>query len=377
MTTAEHMRVLVLIKSLGPGGAERLVEEFARGSRALSIDVEVVSLLDQKRHLIPNIEAAGVPVRCLGVTRLRDLRWVTGLVHEVRRMRPHVIHVHSPALAPFVRVAARLGVFGRRRPAVVYTEHNEWSVYRWQTRWANALTQRLDDTTITVSDGVRDSIRPAALRRRAITIRHGINVADVRINTGERDRLRRELGISDDEVVVVTVANFRPVKNYPMLLRACKIATQQVEHLRFVVVGQGPGAPEVHALHDALELGDRMLLLGYRPDATTVMAASDVFTLSSHAEGLPVALMEALALGLPVVATDVGGIAETIDESSGVLVPAGDAEALARALIAVSTDRQHLARLQAGARLLGDRFDARHSMEQLAAIYATVAPDAT
>lgn len=366
------MRVLLLIKSLGPGGAERLVVESARGAREQSIDVEVVSLLDRKRHLIPDLESAGVPVRCLSVTQLRDLRWVTEFVGHVRRTRPDVIHVHSPALAPLVRVASRLGFLGRPRPAVVYTEHNEWSVYRWQTRWANALTQWLDDATIAVSDGVCNSIRPGTLRRRAITIRHGIDVAAVRATSDDRQRVRAELGLADSDIAVVTVANYRPVKNYPMLLRACSIATKQVRNLRFVVVGQGPGAPAVHALHEELGLGDRMLLLGYRPDATRVMAACDIFTLSSDTEGLPVALMEALALGLPVVATSVGGVAETVNSSSGVLVPAGDAQALAQALVDVSSNRERLARLQAGAQLLGDRFDSRRSIDQLADIYTTV-----
>lgn len=371
MTSPEPIRVLVLIKSLGPGGAERLVVEFARESRRASLETEVVSLLDQKRHLIPEIEALGVPVCCLGVTRLAQLRWMSGLVRHVRRTRPQVIHVHSPALAPFVRVAARLRIFGLRRPAVVFTTHNEWSLYRWQTRWANAATQHLDDASIAVSDVVRSSIRPSSLRRRTITVRHGIDLAGVRSQASERHRVRTELGLLESDIAVVTVANYRPVKNYPMLLRACAVAAERASNLRFVVIGQGPGAPGVHALHESLSLGPRMLLLGYRPDATTVMAACDIFTLSSDTEGLPVSLMEALALGLPVVATAVGGIAETVDDTCGVLVPPGDATALAEALLGLASDRRALATLAEGSRRAGEQFGAHRSVATLAGIYAS------
>src|SRR5690606_27997930 len=104
--------------------------------------------------------------------------------------------------------------------------------------------------------------------------------------------------------------------------------------VRFVVVGQGPLADELAAHHERLGLGRRLVLAGYRPDAVDVVAAGDVFCLASRHEGLPVALMEALALGRPVVATRVGGIPELVtDDVEGVLVPPDDADALAEAVL--------------------------------------------
>lgn len=361
--------VVAVIKGLGPGGSERLLVELAQVAAQHGIDLSVVSVLHQKQHLIPEIEAAGVAVRCLGVTRLRDLRWLVRLIGEVRRRRPDVVHVHSPALAPVVRIAARLRVLGLRRPRVISTEHNAWPTYHWATRTANALTAALDDAIITVTDEVRDSIRPKLLARHATTVRHGIDVTRTRSNAGHRSRLRTEWGVGPDEIVVVTVANYRKQKNYPVLLEACALATAQLPALRFVVVGQGPGASEVHALHERLGLGDRMLLLGYRPDAIAVMGAADIFTLSSDYEGLPVSLMEALALGLAIVCTGVGGITETVSVDSGRTVAPGNPQALADAILTVARDPALLSHLQHGAASLAEQFDVHHSAAALSAIY--------
>lgn len=362
-------RVTAVIKGLGPGGAERLLVEFAGVAAQHGVELTVVSVLRQKQHLIPDLEALGIPVHCLGVTRLRELRWIVRMIRALRSSRPSVVHIHSPALTPVVRLAAHLRLLGLRRPRLVTTEHNRWPSYHRVSRVANALTAYLDDATVAVTDEVRKSMRPRALASRATTIRHGIDIAAARAFSGRRDSLRTEWGIDQDAVVVATVANYRKQKNYPVLLEACALATARDPQLRFVVVGQGPGAREVEALHAALGLGDRMLLLGYRPDAIAVLSAADIFTLSSDYEGLPVSLMEALALGLAVVCTDVGGISETIDASNGRLVPPADPEALANALVSVASDRQLLASLRAGAAALGETFDVHRSAEELVALY--------
>jgi glycosyltransferase involved in cell wall biosynthesis len=186
--------------------------------------------------------------------------------------------------------------------------------------------------------------------------------------------VRAELGIGDDEVVVVTVANYRAQKNYPMLLRAAAATLAECPGARFVAVGQGPLATQIERDHAALALQDRFVLTGYRADATAVIAAGDVFALASDYEGLPVALMEAVALGLPVVATRVGGVAETVGPDAGLLVPPGDVQAFAAALSHLIRERDVRARLQDGARRLGNTFDARTTAGHLAAVYREVRP---
>jgi glycosyltransferase involved in cell wall biosynthesis len=362
-------RVVAVTKGLGTGGSERLLVEFARNAQDVGVEFSVVSILDQKRQLIPELERAGSRVTCVGVTALRDVRWMPRLVRAIREQRPDVVHIHSPALSAFVRCAAHVRLLGLRRPRVVTTEHNAWSTFHPLTRWSNALTTPLDDATVAVSAEVHRSIRPGRLARRLTTILHGIDLASTQSAAAERERLRGEWGVGPGEIVVATVANYRPQKNYPNLLRAAAIAAEQMPHLRFVVVGQGPGADDVHRLHAELGLGGRMLLLGYRPDAIAVIAAADIFALASDYEGLPVSLMEALALGRAVVATSVGGVAESVTDDAGRLVPPGDHAALASALVEVASDPALLARLQRGARGLSESFDVRKSAAALGHVY--------
>jgi glycosyltransferase involved in cell wall biosynthesis len=242
----------------------------------------------------------------------------------------------------------------------------------WPTRWLNAATSRLDDATIAVSGEVRDSLRgPAA--RRAVVLTHGIPLDEVRRVRSERDAVRHELGVGEDEVLVGTVANYVEKKDYPNLLEAARLVADRCANARFCAVGQGPLAEDVQALREKLELSDVVLLPGYRPDAVRVMAASDVFVLASRFEGLPVALMEALGLGLPVVATAVGGVPEAIEDGvQGRLVPPGRPDLLADALEELVADPDRRAAMAAAAVARADDFDAARAVRRIEDVYREV-----
>ena len=171
----------------------------------------------------------------------------------------------------------------------------------------------------------------------------------------------------------MTVANLRAQKNYPGLLAAARIVTDRGLPVRFAAAGQGQLEAEVHAEHARLDLGDRFELLGYRTDTTRLIASADLYVLASHHEGLPVTVMEALALGVPVVAPAVGGLPEVVDERSGILVSPDDPAALADAIERVATDPALRARLSEGARASGNRFSSRHAVAELEATYRELA----
>ena len=162
-------------------------------------------------------------------------------------------------------------------------------------------------------------------------------------------------------------------RSYPNLLAAARLLTDRGVPVRVVAVGQGPQEAETRALHASLDLGDRVLLTGRRDDAVAVMGACDAFVMASSNEGLPVAIMEALALGLPVVSTAVGGIPEAItDGVEGLLVPPRDPEALAGAITRVATDPTLRAALARGAAAAGDRYDITATVRRIEAVYAAV-----
>jgi glycosyltransferase involved in cell wall biosynthesis len=231
----------------------------------------------------------------------------------------------------------------------------------------------LDDAHVAVSRAVRDSM-PARLRQRTEVVRHGIDVRSVRARAiGTRRAARCELGIADDDLLVVTVANLRVTKGYTDLLRAATQVIGEVDRAKFVAVGQGPDEAALRALHARLGLGERFLFLGYRDDALQIMAAADVFCLASRHEGLPLALMEALALGLPVVATSVGGIPELVTHDvDAILVEPGRPEDLAHALTALARDPRRRARIAARAREHADALDAGRAVQRIEALYRGV-----
>ena len=143
---------------------------------------------------------------------------------------------------------------------------------------------------------------------------------------------------------------------------------------RFAAVGQGPLEAEIRALHGELGLGERFQLLGFRRDVHELMAAADVFCLGSAHEGLPVAVMEAFAAGLPVVATSVGGLPQQVREGrEGLLVPPADAAALADALVKVARDDNLRRGMAAAARDRATDYDVRTAVTEQERVYAELA----
>jgi glycosyltransferase involved in cell wall biosynthesis len=325
------IRVLWLTKGLGPGGAERLLVSFAQIADRKRFDLRAAYLLPWKNHLVAQLGELGVPAVCLDSRREVDPRWVHRLRSLVRARRIDVVHAHSPMVAALARPALR-ALPSRDRPVLMGTEHNVWSSHHPLTRWANLLTLPLEAATIAVSDEVRSSM-PTRLGRRAEVVIHGVDVDAIASRRRERDAARAELGVRRDELLVATVANLRANKDYPTMLAAARRLADAGQPVHFVSVGQGPLARELEAERDALGLGDRFQFLGYREDPIRVLVAADVFCLSSRFEGLPISLLEAMAAGLPVVATRVGGVPSVVtDGREGRLVPAGDPAALAAAL---------------------------------------------
>ncbi len=324
-------KVLWVIKGLGPGGAEKLLVTHARFADHERFQYSAAYFVPWKNQTVPELAEYGVESTCLGTGRDFDIRWVYRLWRYLRKGRFDVVHAHSPQPAAAVRVLVKL-LPKKRRPALVYTEHNEWGKHRRSTRWMNQHTMRWAGKAFAVSKGVAWSMKGV---EDVEVLYHGIDIEAVRA-TADRSGVREELGIPEDAYVIGTVANLRWEKGYDVLLRVARrlLVEGRGRNAWFLCVGQGPLEDELMELHDDFGLGDRFRFLGYREDATRVMSTFDVFCLASRHEGLPVALMEAAALGIAVVATDVGGVGEIV-ESRCLVAPDDDdslVDALARAL---------------------------------------------
>lgn len=358
--------VLWLAKGLGQGGMERLLVNHARVGDRDRFDYHAAYLVDRPHSVIAELEALAVPVHRLGHGSGNDPRWVLDLVRLVRRERIDIVHAHSPMPAALARLALRLT---SRRTRIVYTEHNRWDRFGTATRWANRLTFGLNDHVFAVSDDCRDTVDDR--HRSAVeSLVHGIDVDDVAAHSADRDDARDELGVAPESVVVGIVANFRKQKNYPLLLDVAARIGSAAGDVRFVSVGQGPLEAELVARRDELGLGDRFRFLGFRPDVHRVMSAFDVFCLSSDHEGLPVAVMEAKALGLPIVATSVGGIPQAVvDGRDGLIVPPRDPDAFLAAIERLAADPALRAELAAGSRESAGAYESHVAVARQEEVY--------
>jgi len=366
-----RVRVLWLTKGLGPGGTETLLAAGATAIDHEDFEYAAAYVAPEKHALVPLLEHAGVEVTCLGATARSDLRWTWRLRQLLLERPTDIVHAHAPLLAAAARIVART-LPRRARPITLSTEHNIWPAYAVPTRILNAVTYPLDVAHFAVSEEVSRSM-PDWWRRRTETLLHGIVVDAARAHGSERDSMRRALGVGADECLVVTVANYRRHKDYPTLLAAARRVRESGTPVRFAAVGQGPLEPAVIAEHARSGLGDRFILLGYRPDALDVLAAADLFVLSSRQEGLPVALMEALALGLPVIATRVGGIPEAVtDGVEGRLVPAKRPDELADAILGLVRDPERRSSMAKAAARRSTHFDVERVVRRYEDCYRTL-----
>ena len=370
-TGGRPLRILWLVKGLGPGGAERLLVAAAGHHARDEFDITCAYLLPWKQQLAPELEALGVSTVCLDVRDERDIRWSARLRRLLVAQPVDVMHLHSPYPAGIGRLVTRT-LPRRTRPRTIYTLHNTWGSFARPSRVLNGWTMPMDAADLSVSVQAHATLPPRLAARTEVLV-HGIDLDAVGA-LADREGARRELGLGSDDMVFGTVANFRAQKDYPNLLAAARALADRRVAVHFLIVGQGPLDAEVRAEHARLGLEEVVTILGERHDAVRVMSACDGFVLASRNEGLPVALMEALAIGLPVVATDVGGVSEAITTGeNGTLVPARDPIALADAIQGMVENPDRRRALANGAAASAGRFDIRRTVTRIEAIYRSVA----
>jgi glycosyltransferase involved in cell wall biosynthesis len=363
-------RVLIVIKGLGRGGAEQLLVSAVPYLDHDHHHYQFAYLLPWKDSLVADLEGAGLPVHCLDGAR--GLGWLGRLRSLIRREGIDLVHAHSPVAAAGARLVAG------SRTRIVYTEHNVWTRYHPATYAANLASFSRNDHVFAVSEMVRRSVRyPGPLRLLPMppveTLHHGLDPVAATPPAGEtpRDTVLAELGIPADVQVVGSVANFKAAKDHATLLRAAALVHRTAPKVRFVLVGQGPLEADTRRLAAELGLHEAVAFAGFRTDVQRLVGAFDVFTLASAYEGLPIALIEAMALGCPAVVTRVGGTPEVVDDGvQGLLVPPRDPAALAGGLLRLLGDHDLRVSMGLAARSRALDFDIRKAVHRMEQIYA-------
>jgi glycosyltransferase involved in cell wall biosynthesis len=328
--TQAALRILVGLESSGPGGAENMVLSLAEGLSSLGHQPLIVT--DKAGWMTERAEAAGVPVWVETQHRFRELPWALRMAWRMRRERIDIFHSHEFSMNVFGAAAAWLA----RVPHIATIHGRQYVTEAPRRIGAYRLLRRLGVPIVAVSEDLRGYLAKGfRLERGDLRLVHnGIALPNAfQVEWGRREELRQKsrtsIGLPSVGPLLVCVGNLYPVKDHASLVRVLP----ELPEAQLAIAGRGDEESNLRALAAELGVAERLHLLGLRDDVDAILAAADVFVQPSRSEGLPLAVLEAMAHGLPVVATAVGGIPEAIeDQKSGLLVPQGDSAAMARAL---------------------------------------------
>jgi L-malate glycosyltransferase len=366
MTENTRPHVVHVIDELPPDGAERLIVDVLQ-NRSQRFRYSVLCIVaggEMQREL----EAIGVPVTVLGRRRGIDPGTVPALMRWYRRNDVAVVHTHLFAADSYGRVAAWLA----RVPGRFSTRHN---VDSWKGRARKAIARtlsRLSTRVIACGEQVGRSMieREGLPADRVVVIPNGVNLR--RFDAADRTAFRRELGLADDHLLIGVLGRLHPQKGHLDLLAALEPLGETHPRFTCALVGSGELREQLAAEIERRGLARRVLLIGQRRDVPDILAALDLLVMPSRWEGLPMALLEGMALRKPVLATRVGAIPDVIENGvNGLLVDAADPRELRAALERLMTDPALRDALGDAARAtVAERFNAAHTAAAYEALYA-------
>jgi len=339
------MRILQIITGLRVGGAEAQVTSISkhlaeRGHQVLIIYLTGPNQMVPEGSSVPAI-SAGMRVGIIGV-----LRGIVSVVKTIKAFKPHVVHshmIHANLLSRFIRIVAPV-------PRLINTVHGVHESSSRLLRLGYSVTDSLASVTTFVSHQAEEAyiLQKLVSRRRAMTLHNGIDVSRYYRAGKSRTRIRESLGIKIDHTVIIAIGRLEPEKDYPNLIEAFGLIAASRQDAILIIAGDGSLRSNLESICVLHRVEEKVHFLGTRLDVPDLLNAADVYALSSSSEGFGLAVAEAMASELPVVATDCGGVGEVVG-SEGFIVKCGDSEALAaalfRALSMSGTERKALGSL--------------------------------
>lgn len=352
------MRVLMVSPTMSHGGLERLVVDMAAGLSAHGVLVGVAAPDGPLTGEIPD-SVAHFRIAAAGRSPLAVAAQLRGILHAARNFSPNLVHAHNPKMTATSAVACRLR--GAVRPVLVSTFHGVTPrEYR-----ASTLLVRSADHVVAVSEDTRVLLERAAHpSARMSVIENGITMGHV-LTPDRKAALEQELELGTGPVVTA-VGRLVAQKAPDLFLEAAAVVARQRPETRFLVVGDGPLRADLKRQAAQLGLTRQLRFLGTRGDARDLIARSDVLVFASHWEGLSVAALEALAAGVPVVATDAQGMRALLSGGAGIIVRSRSRDALAVGIVKLIDDKR--ARIEMG-RFGRDLVQRRYSSDRMLSGY--------
>lgn len=321
--------VLILINTLGVGGAERYAVTVANWLAERGADVTIAaSGGGLVQELAPRVKFVETPLR-----RVRaDFPAATKQVYDrIAEVKPAAILCNSLAMTLLARAA-----HPARTVPIVNVAHG-WPVEKYRVVGRLIGTA---DRVVAVSPDVKSKLTAAGLsERRCVVIQNGVNTEGLGRRTGTiRDETRASLNAGPDHVLVVTVGRLTPQKAHHHVLTIAAALRSTDPSLRYAIVGEGLRADELRALAQEQGVGHLVCFPGLRADVPDILGSADIYLSCSDWEGMPLSTIEAMASGLPTVATQTEGSGQLLDSQSGTVVPIGDVDAMSRAIATLASD---------------------------------------
>ena len=380
----EPIRLLSFLDVFAPAGTEGQVVTLARALDPARFALRF-GCFERAGSLVPVVEALRMPITEYRIRRLYGLHTARAqwrLAREIRAQRIDIVHTYNFYGNVFAIPAARLA----GAPVVVASMRCMADQCTPRQRWVQRQVCRLADAVVTNAEAIRrELVADGYDERRVRVIRNGLDTQRfVRAPEGVA-RVRHDLGIPPGAPMIVVLGRVVPGKGIPEFLEAAGRVAARTPAARFVIVGGFPRvrdargvvtdyAETLRLLAARLGVGDRVTFTGVRADVPDVLAAATMSVLPSHSEGLSNAILESMAAGLPVVAADVGGNAEAVEDGvTGLLVPPRDPAALAAAMERMLETPALTARLGRAARhRVIERFGLERLVRETDALYTTL-----
>ncbi len=375
------LRIAIVIARLNVGGPATHVIELAAGLPRDRFAVRLIAGREGRGEAGMQYLAEEKGIRPEAVPELSphlgpaDFLAFLRLLRIFRDWKPDVVHTHTAKAGAVGRAAARCaGV-----PVIVHTFHGHVlrgyfsppmeAVFRLIEKTLSRITDRI----VTLSPALKADLAAMGIARpeKIDVVPLGMDLEALRAGSGRRGELREELDIRAEQPLVGIVGRLVPIKNHRLFLDAARSMVDSGSPVHFVIVGDGGLRDSLQEQASQLGIADRVHFLGWRKDMVPVYAALDLLALTSDNEGTPVAVIEAMAAGVPVVATAVGGVPDVVrDGATGRLVPAGDAQALSRAWMATFTERKATEQMRDQARLeVEQQFGRERMISAMASLY--------
>ncbi len=325
------MRVAIVIDSLKVGGAQMLVSAFASNAAEHGLSPVIITLRENAApFILETIRSAGIKVIYLGAPSLFNIWRFQRLVKVLKQEKVDLVQTHLVYANILGCLAAR--EVGIPAIATLHTIALQGNLKTRILKIIESLVLRACATRIlAVGQMVADANTGKFGHRKMDVIPNGIPKPKFP-PVQERDRLRKEITGDGAGTIVITVGRFTSAKGYEDMIQAFHLLRQRASQPKLVMVGSGSTVNTIKSQIEDLDLDQTVIMTGEREDVPQLLASSDVFASSSHREGLPLAVLEAMMAGLPVVATSVGDIPNVVTKETGVVVPPHHPEMLADAL---------------------------------------------